>query len=102
MKYIQNILQKDKNLDTLILGCTHYPLLNSLIQKYIPNTINILEQGQIVAEKLVEYLKRHPEIEKNLSKSGNVRFQTTESADTFEKNASLFLDRKVKAQNIHF
>src|SRR5680860_259704 len=55
-KNIQNILQKDKDLDTLILGCTHYPLLKSVINKYVPEEINILEQGQIVAEKLVDYL----------------------------------------------
>lgn len=98
---IQNILQKDKNLDTLVLGCTHYPLLLKTIQKYVPDNINILEQGGIVAEKLVDYLKRHHEIEKKLSKSGNIKFQTTESAETFENKAALFLGHEVKAQNIH-
>lgn len=101
-KNIQNILQKDKNIDTLILGCTHYPLLSKIIQKYVPEKIKILEQGQIVAEKLVEYLSRHTEIEKKLSKSGVIKFLTTESAETFENKASLFLGRKVKAHNIHF
>lgn len=101
-KNIQNILQKDKDLDTLILGCTHYPLLKSVIYKYVPEEINILEQGQIVAEKLVDYLARHSEIEVKLSKSGTVNFQTTESAENFENTASLFLGKKVKAQHIHF
>ncbi|NOR75178.1 MAG: glutamate racemase, partial [Draconibacterium sp.] len=101
-KNIENILQKDEDLDTLILGCTHYPLLLKTIQKYVPEKIKILEQGQIVADKLVEYLQRHPEINDKLSKSGSVKLQTTESAENFENMASLFLGRKVKAQNIHF
>lgn len=99
---IQNILQKDIDLDTLILGCTHYPLLKGIIQKYVPRNIKILEQGEIVAEKLIEYLNRHPEMKSRLSVGGEVKFQTTESADTFEKKASLFLGRKVVGENIHF
>lgn len=101
-KNIQNILQKDKDIDTLILGCTHYPLLKNSIQKYVPKNIHILEQGEIVAEKLVNYLKRHAEINERLSESGTVEFQTTEAAETFEKTASLFLGRKVLAKKIHF
>ncbi|NQU54703.1 MAG: glutamate racemase [Bacteroidetes bacterium] len=101
-KNIQNILRKNKNLDTLVLGCTHYPLLNKIIQKYVPKEITILEQGQIVAEKLVDYLDRHSEIKEKLTKSGIINFLTTESADTFDEKASLFLGRKVKAKKIHF
>lgn len=100
-KNVQNILQKDIDLDTLVLGCTHYPLLKTSIQKYVPNNIHILEQGEIVAEKLLDYLKRHSEINNRLSKEGTVEFQTTESAETFENKASLFLGRKVKAKKIH-
>ncbi len=100
-KNIRNILQKDKNIDTLVLGCTHYPLLKKTIRKYVPESITILEQGQVVAEKLIDYLHRHPEIDDRLSKSGQVIFQTTESSENFENKASLFLDRKVKAQTIH-
>ncbi len=101
-KNIQNILQKDKELDTLVLGCTHYPLLSKSIQKYVPENITILEQGEIVAEKLLDYLKRHPEMNQRLSKSGKRVFQTTESSETFENKASLFLGRDVQAQHIHF
>jgi glutamate racemase len=100
-KNIQNILQKDKNLDTLILGCTHYPLLIHQIRKFVPENIQILEQGQIVAEKLVDYLKRHPEVEQKLSKAGKIEFQTTESADNFNEKAALFLGQKVEAETIH-
>jgi glutamate racemase len=101
-KNIQNILQKDKDLDTLVLGCTHYPLLIDAIQKYVPENIKILQQGKITAEKLVEYLKRHPEIERRLSKNGNLRFQTTESAENFNGKAALFMGREVQAEHVHF
>jgi glutamate racemase len=101
-KNIQNILQKDKDLDTLVLGCTHYPLLIDTIQKYVPENIKILQQGKITAEKLVEYLKRHSEMESRLSKNGNLRFQTTESAENFNGKAALFMGRKVEAEHVHF
>ncbi|MBN1200095.1 MAG: glutamate racemase, partial [Bacteroidales bacterium] len=66
-KNIQNLLAKDKDLDTIILGCTHYPLLINQIKKFVPDWVQILEQGEIVAEKLTGYLKRHPEMEKRIS-----------------------------------
>lgn len=101
-KNIQNLLKQDENLDTLILGCTHYPLLKNSIKKYVPDNINILDQGEIVAEKLVDYLNRHSEIKNRLSSLGTVKFLTTESAETFENQASLFLGRPVNAKKIHF
>jgi glutamate racemase len=99
-KNIQNILRKDEELDTLILGCTHYPLLRNVIKKYVPSTIRILEQGAIVAEKLTDYLARHPEIDKKLSKSGKVEYQTTEYATNFEEKAALFLGQPVEAKKV--
>ena len=99
---IQNILQKDKDLDTLILGCTHYPLLLKVIKKFIPENITILEQGRIVSEKLIDYLKRHTEIDQRISRNGKIMFQTTESAKTFEKKSALFMGQKVRAQRIRF
>ncbi len=101
-KNIQNILQKDKDLDTLILGCTHYPLLIDTIQKYVPENIKILKQGEITAEKLHEYLRRHPEIEKKLTKNGVVQYLTTESAENFNGKAALFMGHKVEARHVHF
>ena len=101
-KNIQNILQKDKDLDTLVLGCTHYPLLMDTIQKYVPKNIKILQQGEITSEKLREYLTRHPEIDNKLSKNGSLRFQTTESAENFEGKAALFMGHKVVAGHVHF
>jgi glutamate racemase len=100
-KNIQNILEKDRNLDTLILGCTHYPLLLNIIRKYVPDNINILEQGEIVAEKLIEYLQKHPEIDERISKNSVIDYQTTEVARNFEEKASLFLGKPVEAKTIH-
>ncbi|MFV0593670.1 MAG: glutamate racemase [Draconibacterium sp.] len=99
-KNIQNILKKDEDIDTLILGCTHYPLLETLIRKYVPEEIEILKQGHIVAEKLTDYLKRHPEMEVRLSRGGSIDFRTTESTATFENKASVFMNRDVKASTI--
>lgn len=100
-KNVENILQKDKDLDTLILGCTHYPLLIESIQKYVPKKINILQQGKITAEKLKEYLIRHPEIESKLSKNGTLQFLSTESAENFNGKAALFMGHKVEATHVH-
>lgn len=99
-KNISNILRKDEQLDTLILGCTHYPLLLNVIRKYVPEGIRILEQGAIIAEKLAVYLNRHPEIDSKLSKSGEIEFQTTESSKTFDMKAALFLGNEVVAKTI--
>lgn len=99
---IENILKKDQQLDTLILGCTHYPLLLKVIKKYIPENISILEQGHIVSEKLIDYLKRHSEIDQRISRNRKIVFQTTESAEIFEKKSALFMGQKVRAEKIRF
>jgi glutamate racemase len=100
-KNIQNILKKDSNLDTLILGCTHYPLLKKVIKKYVSGNINILDQGAIVAEKLILYLDRHNEINNKISKNGIVKYQTTEEAETFEMKAGLFLGHDVTTTTVN-
>ncbi len=100
-KNIHNIFRKDNKLDTLILGCTHYPLLLGQIVKYVPKQVVILEQGNVIVEKLISYLQRHPEIDTRISKNGDVRFQTTESAENFNEKAALFLGRKVLSEAIH-
>jgi glutamate racemase len=100
-KNIRNILKMDNRLDTLILGCTHYPLLMKLIRKYVPDNINIVEQGAIVAEKLKVYLTRHPEIDQKISKNSHIRFQTTESAEIFNEKAAFFIGEKINAENVH-
>jgi glutamate racemase len=100
-KNIRNLLSTDPEIDSIILGCTHYPLLLSVIQKFVPENIQILEQGKLVSSKLVEYLKRHPEKDKLCSKSGQIKYYTTENVETFEKSATNFIGHPIQAEKIH-
>lgn len=100
-KRIDEILEKDPEIDTLILGCTHYPLLLHKIEKYVPQGVKIVSQGEYVSEKLADYLLRHPEMEQRLSKGGRVQYLTTESADKFRESARLFMnDTELSAERI--
>ena len=100
-KNIQNLMDKDPQIDTIILGCTHYPLLMDTIRKSIPDKgIQVIDQGPVVAEKLIDYLQRHPEMESRLSKGGNIRYLTTETAEIFEAKAGLFTGYPVKAETV--
>ncbi|MCX7986920.1 MAG: glutamate racemase [Bacteroidales bacterium] len=96
-KHIHNILKTDPLIDTIILGCTHYPLLLSKIKKYIPSNIQVISQGEIVASSLADYLKRHPEIEMRCEKNGRRSYYTTESPDIFNNTASIFCDQPIEA-----
>ena len=99
-KNIKKLLEKDPEIDTIILGCTHYPLLMELILRFLPANIQLINQGAVVAEKLLDYLSRHPEIDDKISRSGSVRYLTTETAENFESNAGLFLGEKVTATTV--
>ncbi|HAX97293.1 MAG TPA: glutamate racemase [Prolixibacteraceae bacterium] len=100
-KNILNLMVKDPQLDTIILGCTHYPLLMETIRKSIPdNGIQVIDQGPVVAEKLTDYLLRHPEIESRISKGGNIRYLTTETSDIFEAKAGLFTGYPIQAETV--
>ncbi|MCE9540161.1 MAG: glutamate racemase, partial [Bacteroidetes bacterium] len=99
-KNINSLLSKDKNIDTIILGCTHYPLLINKIKKYLPPNITLLSQGEIVAESLIDYLKRHLEIEQKSSKGGSVEFYTTDSPANFDKAALNFYGNPVESKHV--
>jgi glutamate racemase len=99
-KNIRNLLNADAEIDSIILGCTHYPLLLPVIRKFVPENIQILEQGKLVSSKLIEYLKRHPEMDGKCSKSSYVRYLTTENVEAFEKNAANFIGRSIKGEKI--
>lgn len=99
-KYLDELLHKDPLIDTVVLGCTHYPLLFNKIRSYLPDSIRILSQGEYVAEALVSYLNRHPAIESLCAKNGQRTFLTTESEQKFIESASVFLHRSIKAQRI--
>lgn len=93
-KHINNLLQKDPLIDTIILGCTHYPLLIEKIKEFTPSHIQIVAQGDYVAESLKDYLSRHPEMDVRCTKNRTCQFLTTESKDKFEESASIFLQEK--------
>jgi len=99
-KNINNLLAADPEIDSIILGCTHYPLLMPVIRKFVPENVHLLEQGKLVSSKLVEYLSRHPEMEQRCSKSGIVKYFTTENEEVFEKNATTFLGRSIKSEKV--
>jgi len=99
-KNIRNLLAADPEIDAIILGCTHYPLLMPVIRKFIPDGIQLLEQGKVVSTKLVEYLNHHPEMDQKCSKNGNVMYYTTENVDVFEKNAATFIGQSIKSEKI--
>jgi glutamate racemase len=99
-KYIQQLLQQDVAIDTILLACTHYPLLFDKIKEYSPADMKILSQGQIVAESLENYLVRHPEIEKKCSKSGSREFYTTDSTDDFDNHARTFFGEPVQSKHL--
>jgi len=99
--YLDQILAQSTNIDTLLLACTHYPLLLDKIRAYLPGHIQVVSQGEIVAKSLSDYLHRHPEMEQKLSKNGTQQFFTT-SDDTadFDHHASLFFSAKVQSEFI--
>lgn len=99
-RHVGNLLAKDSRIDTVILGCTHYPLLLDKISKYVPAGISIVSQGEYVAASLRDYMLRHPEMDARCTKGGNCRYYTTESVETFLPNASIFLNTAVEAESI--
>jgi glutamate racemase len=99
-KHLDQLFKKDPKIDTLVLGCTHYPLLINEIKKYIPAGVKIISQGEIVAHQLKDYLGRHPEIEKNCSKNGTIKYFTTEDPENFKEKAGIFLEEKIEVEHI--
>ena len=99
-KRIDQIMQKDPQIDALILGCTHYPLLMPKILKYLPQGVRIVSQGDYVASSLNNYLERHPQIEAKCSKGAQSRYLTTENPDKFKESAQIFLHEDIQVENI--
>ena len=99
-RHIDNLLAKDDKIDTLILGCTHYPILYDKIRKHTPSHIKVITQGEYVGKSLVNYMERHPEMDSLCTKQGTCRFLTTESGDIFKQYASIFFDEDIQVQSI--
>ena len=100
MRTINSTLEKDPKIDTILLGCTHYPILLEQLQRLLPEHIEVLAQGKIVAESLADYLVRHPEMDAKCSKGGSVRYLTTESARAFSEKASLLMNDQIEAEHL--
>lgn len=99
-QHIDRLMARDPEIDTLILGCTHYPLLVDKIRTYLPETIKLLSQGEYVAASLNDYLQRHPEMEKYCTKGGQTDYYTTESPDKFSGMAEVFLNKSISVSRI--
>ena len=99
-KHVNSLMSKQKDIDAIILACTHYPLIADKIRQQLPSNVQVLSQGKIVAEGLVDYLKRHPEIEKNCSRGGTIEFFTTDQPQPFDSAASLFYGKAVRSSHI--
>lgn len=99
-KYIRALLEQSAQIDTVILGCTHYPLLLDKIRQYMPAGVSVMPQGEIVAESLADYLRRHPEMERRCCRGGSCRYLTTEDADKFGSQAGVFLGEPVSAVKV--
>lgn len=97
-KHIRNLLIQNSRIDTVLLGCTHYPLLINKIRQFLPAHIRIMSQGEIVAHSLKDYLKRHPEIEEHCSKNGIRRFLTTDSTEQFDRQSFAFFGERIRSE----
>lgn len=98
--YLDELLQQDERIDSIVLACTHYPLLRPKIEPCLPQGVQLISQGDLVAQSLKDYLHRHPEMNERLSQGGKVSYRTTECPDKFEGLASIFVDERVEATRV--
>ena len=99
-KSIDQIMDLDPQIDALILGCTHYPLLMPKIKKYLPAGVRVISQGEYVAKSLQDYLERHPQVEQRCAKHGEAHYLTTENPEKFKEQAQIFLNDDILVENI--
>ena len=99
-KNVDRLLSADPDIDAVILGCTHYPLLMQSIRKFTPPRVSIIAQDRIVADSLTDYLGRHPEMDARCSKNGRLRFYTTDPADHFNQLGSIFFQSRISAERL--
>lgn len=99
-KNIDNLLRQSNSIDTILLACTHYPLLMEKINKAVPANVTVLSQGQIVAASLQDYLQKHTKMDEMCSKNGHISFFTTDSTEDFDNHAAIFYGKPVKSQHL--
>jgi glutamate racemase len=100
-KYVDELMLKNDNIDTVILACTHYPLLAEQIKSYLPSQVQLLSQGKIVADSLIDYLQRHTEMEQRILRQGKLQFFTTDNAADFNDKATLFWGAALQAETLN-
>ncbi|MBL7828298.1 MAG: glutamate racemase [Saprospiraceae bacterium] len=99
-KYLDALLGQSSQIDTIVLGCTHYPLLIDKIRQFLPASVQVIAQGEIVAKSLTDYLNRHPEIEMVCSKNGKTTYFTTESTQAFDEKAAIFMGEVIRSNHL--
>ncbi|RYY41583.1 MAG: glutamate racemase [Chitinophagaceae bacterium] len=99
-QHVERVLRQHPDVDTLLLACTHYPLLIEKIRQLLPERIQVLAQGDIVSESLQDYLQRHPEINERLSREGQRTFYTTDAVDDFNNKATIFFGERIESRHI--
>lgn len=99
-KYLGELMAQSPSIDTLVLGCTHYPLLINKIRQFLPAGVQVISQGEIVAHSLVDYLERHPEMAAVCSKNGQTAYFTTESPMGFDEKAAIFMGEEVLSRHL--
>ena len=99
-KNVLNLIKADSLIDTVILGCTHYPILEEKIKSLLSESVRVVSQGEIVAASLADYLQRHPDMADRCTKGGSIRYLTTESIEKFISSASIFLNEEIEAEHI--
>lgn len=99
-QHIDHIMAQSGSIDTLLLGCTHYPLLVNKIRQFLPDQVNLLSQGEIVAASLKDYLGRHPDLNEKCSKNSQYQFFTTDSTEEFDNHAAIFFGNPVKSAHV--
>ncbi|MEZ4936687.1 MAG: glutamate racemase [Crocinitomicaceae bacterium] len=100
-RYVDELMATG-NIDTIILACTHYPIIEDLIKEYLPKEVQLISQGKIVAERLQNYLERHQWLENKLTKKGSIHYLTTENPSLFDEKSSLFLGEEVQSELMHW
>jgi glutamate racemase len=99
-EYMDQLRAQSDGIDTILLACTHYPLLENKIRAFLPSGSRLISQGPIVADSLADYLQRHPEIEQRCSRSGEIRFFTTDSTEDFDNHAGIFYGKAVRSEYV--
>ncbi len=99
-KNIHQLLAQSSNIDTILLACTHYPLLLDKVKQFVPEGTTILSQGEIVANSLADYLKRHSGLEEKCTKNSQLAFYTTDSAEDFDNHAAVFFGKPIKSTHL--